>query len=288
MSAPPDLPGGMLPDLPGVTHEFIDAGGLRTHVALAGSEQSPPVLLVHGWPQHWWAWRHVIPELAQTHRVIAADLRGHGWTDRPRGGYIKDQLAADLLAALDTLGIERVTWIGHDWGAYAGFLAALRHPERIERMLTLAIPHLWTRRDPRLLPVLLSYQGPLSLPMIGPRVADRMLRRILQAGRGPDRLSQADVDLFAEHVPPSTSVAMYRTFLTKELPRTLRGRFADQTLVVPTTHMVGERDLVTTGAVAGPSARQPRLHVEVIPTIAHWIPEQRPDVVIDWARRPGG
>jgi len=273
------------PELPGVTHEFIDAAGLRTHVALAGPADAPPVLLVHGWPQHWWAWRHVIPQLADTHRVIAADLRGHGWTERPRTGYGKDQLAADLFAALDTLGIRTVTWIGHDWGAYAGFLAALKHPDRIDRMLTMAIPHLWTPRDPRLLPIFLSYQGPLSLPLIGPRVADRMLRRIVQAARGPDPLSQADVDLFAEHIPPATTVAMYRTFLTRELPPTLKGRFAHQTLEVPTTHMVGERDLVTSGAVEGTSPRQPQLEVRIVPKVAHWIPEQRPDLVVDWARQ---
>lgn len=108
------------PELPGVRHDYVDAGGLRTHVALAGPLNAPPVLLVHGWPQHWWLWRRVIGPLAETHRVIAPDLRGHGWTERPAGGYDKDQLATDLLALLDALGLDAVTWIGHDWGAYTG------------------------------------------------------------------------------------------------------------------------------------------------------------------------
>lgn len=273
---------GPPPELPGVRHDYVDAGGLRTHLALAGPLNAPPVLLVHGWPQHWWSWRRVIPQLVETHRVIAPDLRGHGWTAAPATGYEKAQLAADLLALLDALGIDRVTWVGHDWGAYSGFLAALRAPWRIERMLALSIPHPWARRDPRLLAVFLTYQTPLSLPLLGPRVADRLLRRILQSGRGGEPLSQAVVDLYAEHIPPRTTVSMYRTFLTREAPGVVGGRFAGRTLEVPTLLLAGQRDPVTIGMRAGPVAGQPNLRVRVVPDVAHWIPEQRPEEVIRW------
>ncbi|HWD65870.1 MAG TPA: alpha/beta fold hydrolase [Solirubrobacteraceae bacterium] len=277
MSAPPELPG--------VRHDYVDAAGLRTHVALGGREDGPPVLLVHGWPQHWWCWRHVIGRLAETHRVIAPDLRGHGWTERTDGGYEKDRLAGDLLALLDALGLDRVTWIGHDWGAYSGFLAALRSPERIERMLSLSIPHPWAPRDPRLLGVVLAYQTPLSLPLVGPRVADPLLRRLLQAGRGADRLDPVDVELFASRTPPATTVAMYRSFLTRDLPAAARGRFAGQRLEVPTRLLAGAGDLVTIGLRSGPVPRQPNLEVEVVPGVGHWIPEQRPELIVDWLLR---
>jgi pimeloyl-ACP methyl ester carboxylesterase len=272
------------PELPGVRHDYIDAGGLRTHVALAGPEDAPPLLLVHGWPQHWWCWRHVIGPLAATHRVIAADLRGHGWTERPASGYDKDQLARDLLALLEVLGLERVAWVGHDWGAYTGFLAALQAPERFERMLTMSIPHPWSGRDPRFLAVFLAYQGPLSLPVVGPRVANPLLRRLLQSGRGDDPLSREDVELFARQTPASTTVQMYRSFLTQDLPAAARGRFAGRRLEVPTRLLAGAKDLVTIGAVAGPVPRQPHLTLEIVPGVAHWIPEQRPDLVLQWAQ----
>ena len=93
---------GGIPELPGVEHRFVDAGGLRTHVAEAG--EGEPLLLLHGWPQHWWCWRDLIPALAPHYRVIAPDLRGHGWTDAPPGGYEKEQLASDVLALVDALG----------------------------------------------------------------------------------------------------------------------------------------------------------------------------------------
>ena len=229
---------GEPPQLAGVRHEYVDTGGVRIHVALAGPEDGPPVVLLHGWPQNWWAWREVIPEIAKDFRVIAPDLRGHGWSEAPAGGYAKEQLTSDMLATLDALGVGRVTWIGHDWGAWIGFLAALREPQRIERMLAIGLPHMWIPPHPRSLR-LLTYQGPLSLPFVGPRVADRMVRAILQAGRGSERLSAADVNLFAEHIPSAVTVAMYRTFLMREVPAVARGLYARRTLEVPTTNLVG-------------------------------------------------
>jgi pimeloyl-ACP methyl ester carboxylesterase len=116
------------PELPGVQHKYVDAGGLRTHVALAGPGDAPPVLLVHGWPQNWWTWRHVIPTLAERFRVIAPDLRGHGWSEAPASGYEKEQLASDMLAVLDALALERATWIGHDWGDGLAFWRPCARP----------------------------------------------------------------------------------------------------------------------------------------------------------------
>lgn len=273
------------PELPGVQHEYLDAGGLRTHVALAGPADAPPVLLVHGWPQNWWTWRHVIPALAEHFRVIAPDLRGHGWSEAPPTGYEKEQLASDMLAVLDVLAVERATWIGHDWGGWTGFLAALRARERIERLLALCIPHPWVKRDPRRLAVLLSYQGPISLPLIGPRVAGPMVRAVLQAGRGPDRLESGDAALFAEHIPPAVTVAMYRTFLAREMVPLTRGRYASAVLEVPATLILGRADAVTKGTAPGPVNGQPQLRVEVLDGVGHWVPEQRPQAIVDWAQQ---
>jgi pimeloyl-ACP methyl ester carboxylesterase len=252
------------------------------HVALAGPDDAPPLLLVHGWPQNWWAWRHVLPDLATDFRVIAPDLRGHGWTQAPDDGYEKELLASDLLGLLDALGIERVSWIGHDWGGWTGFLAALRAPDRLERLLALCIPHPWTEPHPRQL-ALLAYQLPISLPGLGARIAGPLSRTILQSGRNGSRLPASDLDVFATHIPGRVSVAMYRTFLTRELPASLRAG-PPGPLLVDTTLLVGERDIVTRGASPGVVAGQPRLTVETVPGVGHWLPEQRPDTVIGWAR----
>lgn len=270
------------PALAGVRHEYVDAAGLRMHVALAGDEDAPPVMLVHGWPQNWWAWRRAIPLLAERFRVVAPDLRGHGWSDAPSRGYEKEQLASDMLALLDALAIEQVTWIGHDWGGWTGFLAAIRAPQRLERLLALCITHPWSRPHPQQL-ALLGYQGPLSLPFLGGRLANPMIRAVLQTGRGSEKLTPSDQAIFAEHIPPHVTVAMYRTFLTRELLPIARGRYSGGVLEVPTTLLIGDRDLVTAGSIPGPVGGQPRLRVESLDAVAHWIPEQRAHAVADWA-----
>jgi pimeloyl-ACP methyl ester carboxylesterase len=272
------------PEIPGVSHVFLDVAWLRTHVALAGPEDAPAVMLVHGWPQNWWAWRAVIPALAERFRVIAPDLRGHGWTQATPSGYEKQQLTCDLLGVLDALEVERVTWVGHDWGAWTGFLAALGAPERLERLLALCIPHPWTPRRLRQL-ALLGYQGPISLPLLGARLARPMARAILQTGRGRDRLDEAELALFAERIPPQVSVGMYRSFLTREAIPVAGGRYAGAMLAVPATALIGARDPVTSGMTPGPVAGQPKLGVEVLSGVGHWVPEQRPDAILEWIDR---
>src|SRR5215208_5473461 len=159
-----------LPELDGVRHSWVDAGGVRIHVAELGPPDAEPLFLVHGWPQHWWAWNKVAPSLAVDRRVVMPDLRGHGWSEAPAAGYEKDRLADDLVGVLDALGIGRVDYVGHDWGAYAGFLIALQRPERIKRLLNMSFPHPWPsprdRRDPRVL-VSFAYQLPLAAPFVG-------------------------------------------------------------------------------------------------------------------------
>src|SRR3954451_16471130 len=125
---------------------FVDAGGLKVHVALAGPADAPPVVLLHGWPQNWWCWRHVVPLLADRFRLVMPDLRGHGWSDAPARGYEKERLARDLIALLDALELDRVGYLGHDWGAFVGYLAAIAAPERIRALMTLSIPHPWPSR----------------------------------------------------------------------------------------------------------------------------------------------
>src|SRR3712207_6665910 len=116
-----------IPTVEGVTHRFVDVGDTQLHVAEAG--YGPPLLLLHGWPQHWWCWRHLIAPLAEHHRVLVPDLRGWGWSDAPPGAYDKATFAADVLALLDAEGIDRVRIVGHDWGGFTAFLLGLEHPE---------------------------------------------------------------------------------------------------------------------------------------------------------------
>jgi pimeloyl-ACP methyl ester carboxylesterase len=273
-----------IPQLPGVTHEFVDAGGLRTHVALAGDPEAPPLLLVHGWPQHWWCWRHVIGGLAERYRVIAPDLRGHGWTEAPKAGYEKDQLTTDLLATLDALGVEKATWVGHDWGAFTGFLAALRAPERIERLVAMCVPPPFaSTRSPKTMAFVLAYQGTISTPLLGSFLVRRgLVGAMISRGRAQGKYTEEEVrtydDIFRER--PHVTVGMYRTFVTREMLPLVRGKYAHARLEVPSLLLLGDRDLITESIPAGEFEGQPNLTVERIPDVGHFLPEENPEAVL--------
>jgi pimeloyl-ACP methyl ester carboxylesterase len=227
-----------MPPVAGVTHREVQLGDVRVHLAEAG--QGPPLLLLHGWPQHWWSWRHLIPRLAETHRVIACDLRGWGWSSAPPGDYAKATFARDVVALLDAEGLDRVALMGHDWGGYSAFLVALDHPARVERLVALDIAPPWPSRPrPRhlALPALASYQVLLGTPVLGPRTmtsGTRFVRTIIRAGSGPDAIwTDAELDVYADVLRDparaEASSACYRTFLTRELPAALRrGDRSDQ------------------------------------------------------------
>ncbi|GHA68794.1 hydrolase [Streptomyces canarius] len=126
---PPNLPHGFTKTF---TSRFIDAGGLRQHAYIGG--EGPPLLLVHGWPENWYGWRLIMPELAKNFTVIAVDQRGIGLTDKPRGGYDTGTLANDLVALMDALGHQRFAVVGHDTGMSIGYALAADHPERVDRL----------------------------------------------------------------------------------------------------------------------------------------------------------
>jgi pimeloyl-ACP methyl ester carboxylesterase len=239
------VPEVVMPSLTGVFHRDVDVGGLRLHVAEAGA--GPPLLLLHGWPQHWWCWRRVVPELSRRYRVLMPDLRGFGWSEAPRGSYSKHTFATDILGLLDVEGLDRVRVIGHDWGGYTALVLALGHPERIERLLALDIAPPWPQRStpgPRhlALPLLASYQVLLGSPLLGQRLLTSgtgLVRTLIRAGSGPTaNWTSQELDTYADVLRDparaGASSACYRTFLSQELPMTtLRGDRSSE-LQVPT------------------------------------------------------
>ena len=135
VSRAPHLPDGFAGTF---TSRYVDAGGLRQHVVTGGA--GPPLLLVHGWPQTWYAWRLVMPGLARHFTVIAPDQRGCGLSGKPEDGYDTGTLAADLAALMDALGHERFAVAGHDTGMWIGYALAADHPGRVARLAVAETP----------------------------------------------------------------------------------------------------------------------------------------------------
>ena len=135
VSGAPNLPAGFTDTF---TSRYIDTGELRLHAVIGG--EGPPLLLVHGWPETWYAWRLLMPALARDFEVIAVDQRGIGLTDKPEDGYDSATLAGDLVALMDALGHERFAVVGHDTGFIISYALAADHPDRVDRVALAEIP----------------------------------------------------------------------------------------------------------------------------------------------------
>src|SRR3954454_14075412 len=135
VSRAPKLPRGFASTF---ESRFVDANGIRQHVVIGGD--GPPLLLVHGWPENWYAWRFVMPTLARDFTVIAVDQRGIGLTDKPPDGYDLATLAADLVSLMDTLGHQRFAVVGHDTGYFISYAVAADHRDRVDRLVVAEVP----------------------------------------------------------------------------------------------------------------------------------------------------
>ena len=129
-----DLP---LHDLAGFTHRWVDADGVRLHAVEGGRPDGPAVVLLAGFPQTWWAWRKVMPDLAGRFHVIAIDLPGQGHSERPEGSYDTHTVAAHVHAAVDALGVPTYWLAGHDIGAWVAFSLALNYESRLRGLALL-------------------------------------------------------------------------------------------------------------------------------------------------------
>jgi pimeloyl-ACP methyl ester carboxylesterase len=275
-----------IPELPGVEHRYELVEGLRLHYAEAGPPDGEVVLLQHGWPQHWWMWRDLIGPLSDRFRVIAPDLRGHGWSQKPAADYRKDALMRDLLGLLDNLEIERVRWVGHDWGAYTGMLAALRHPERLERFVAFSIPHPW-QQSRSVFDIASSawYQVVLSAPVVGKLAIGRLgfPRLVLTAAREKGTYTDEELETYMavirEPDAVEASMRMYRHFLLHELIPAATGGFKEERLSVPTRWIVGEKDRVSGSADDGYRDHADDMTLEKLSGVGHFVPEEVPDLV---------
>lgn len=296
------VPGGSghlpvpLPSLDGVRHRFVDLPGLRVHVAEAGAGE--PLVLLHGFPQHWWGWRRVLPELAEHYRVLAPDLRGAGWTDAPPHGYTEEQLVADAVGLLDALGLDRVHLAGFDLGGILGYRLCLAHPERVRRFVCLAAPHPYPLPSLRVMAEVwrLWASFALALPVLGPQLISRGQQRLprrMMVGDTEDTQVWSAEDLEAFLAPlrhPSrarAASALYRALAVGSNRRAASGAYRGTRLVTPTLSLYGtvlydgDRDEAGhPGLLHGYEGNADDVTLAHVPEAGYYLAEEQPESVV--------
>lgn len=299
-STVPARPGRPFPEVPGVRHRFVDLGGVRLHVAEAGpagptAGAGDPVLLLHSFPQHWYAWRHVIGLLAPQYRLICPDLRGFGWSDAPARGYDSASQVRDVLGLMDALGLTRVRLVGHHWGGMLGFRISLAAPERVSGFLALNAVHPWPLQR-RLLPHVWRnwYTALLEYPGIGRRVLRHwpaftafLLRHgVADPARWEPGEAEGYAAAFRDPARARAGEQLHWQFVLHDIPALVTGQNRKSRLTVPTLIVAGARDPVTPpGVLAGGERHADDLRVEVVSDAGQFLPAERPDLVAAAARR---
>jgi pimeloyl-ACP methyl ester carboxylesterase len=280
-----------LPDVPGVEHLVVRTPGLRTHVATLG--EGPPVVLLHGFPQHWWQWRTVAPVIAaHGYRVIAPDLRGAGWTEADAPGVQRESRLHDLLALLDALGVDRAHLVSHDMGAITAMQLTYDHPERVRAAVQLSVPPAFMTFHPTTiggfshLPAFIWHRPGASLASVfGERyVARPMSPATLRTHLAP--LSRPEVDAAVRRLT--------RGMILPEAMRLARGVYRRRRLAVPTLFVYGREDRYWNEEVIGKVCRHPERHADrtelaYVDGASHFVTDDNPDAVadlcLDWFAR---
>ncbi|MGB7415526.1 MAG: alpha/beta fold hydrolase, partial [Thermosynechococcaceae cyanobacterium] len=124
-----------------VNHQYIVSNSIRLHYVTQG--EGPLMLMLHGFPEFWYSWRHQIPEFAQDYKVVALDLRGYNDSDKPQdvNAYRMPELIKDVQGVIKGLGYDDCILVGHDWGGAIAWCFAYAHPEMLQKLIVMNLPH---------------------------------------------------------------------------------------------------------------------------------------------------
>jgi pimeloyl-ACP methyl ester carboxylesterase len=277
-------------DMTGVRDSYADLNNTRLHYVESG--EGPLVVLLHGFPEFWFSWRFQVPALAAAgFRVVAPDMRGYNLSSRPRGvpAYDIDCLAGDIRDLIRERGAESAFLAGHDWGAAVAWATAMNHPEVVERLAILNVPHprrlLHGLRRPRQL-VKSWYMFFFQLPWLPERLARArrwwFFRYGFEHDARPGAFTPADIDRYVEawsQPGAATATINYYRAVFRQSPRRAEARI--RPVDAPTLVIWGERDRYLGAELAEPDpADVPNLErVVSLPDASHWVQHDEPERV---------
>ncbi len=275
----------------GIRSRLVTANGLRMNVTEAGAGE--PILMLHGFPESSREWAPVMTALSHRAHVIAPDLRGAGMTDAPDSGYDTETVVRDVIALLDELGLDRVSLVGHDWGAIVGFDLCLAHPARVRRYVAIAVPAPYLRMTWGLMAGLakamphLWFQWAIATPWLGPRLLSRGRQRLahwLLRGFETRPMRDEDVEAYVEALrdPARARAAskLYRGLILPAFTKIIRGAYRGRVRRPPPLVLFGADDaLLPREALTVTREDAPHTTVEFVPGGAHFLVDDNPDEV---------
>lgn len=272
-------------------HEVVQIKGLNIHYVTAG--EGPLVILLHGFPQCWYTWRHQILALSEHFKVVAPDLRGYGDSDKPPNisDYSMPHLTADVVGLIQVLGNKKAHIVGHDWGGAIAWQVALEYPDVVDHLVVLNAPH-----PAKFLKALRSnfsqlrrswyiffFQLPLLPEWIFKRNPQKVLTRMFKtASTSKESFTNEDINHYVAAIqkPGALTAALnyYRAVFRK---RGQKSHPAARTIKAPTLLIWGENDVALGKELTYEMEPlfEGTFRIEYIKNCSHWVNEEQPELV---------
>jgi epoxide hydrolase 4 len=266
-------------------HSYAQLDEVRLHYVECGAGDEL-IILLHGFPECWYSWRHLLPLLGERYHAVAPDMRGYNLSDKPEGKecYRIESLVNDVLGLIRFFGKERAAIISHDWGAAVAWAVAQRHPEVVTKLVAMQVPPPAAWRVNLTLKQLLSswYMFFFQLPRLpewwaGANDFARVEKMYRETTFGPGAFSAEDITVYKEalHQPGALTATInyYRANVFRSLKRGRVETPADGRIKVPTLFIYGEHDMaIIPATVSGMERFIDAPYREVrIANSGHWV-----------------
>ncbi|MFB3093632.1 MAG: alpha/beta fold hydrolase [Dehalococcoidia bacterium] len=273
-------------------HRTVESNGIRLHLVEEGD--GFPVVFCHGFPELWYSWRHQIPALAAAGlRPIALDLRGYGETDKPEAlqEYDIQHLVGDLIGVLDALKLDKAVLVGHDWGSFVVWSAAVMHPERVERVVSLNVPYrgrsvvfppteVLEKMGNRFAYVLFFQEPGRAEASFSSDLTVALRRFYDGAAADPAFLSQEEFQVYLEAFRKGGMSGPLNFYRNIDQNWETTSNLADRVVECPCLVVLADKDPVLRPEFAeGMERWLPHLRKEIVSDCGHWTQQEKPEEV---------
>lgn len=266
--------------------EFIVSNGVKLHYVTQG--EGPLMLMLHGFPEFWYSWRHQIPEFARHYKVVALDLRGYNDSDKPHdsAAYVMDEFVMDIEGVIHGLGYERCVLVGHDWGGAIAWCFAYAYPEMIEKLIVLNIPHPAMFREKLLTPeqfwrswYVFLFQLPwLPEFLLSWNDYQMIAGAFKNMAANQTSFTQADLDAYKTAAAKRGALTAMVNYYRNVFSQLTNQEFG--VLEVPTLMIWGEDDSALSKELTiGTEKYVADLQIYYIPNCNHWVQQEQPQLV---------
>jgi pimeloyl-ACP methyl ester carboxylesterase len=273
-------------------HECIHTNGINLHYVTQG--EGPLMLMLHGFPEFWYSWRHQIPEFAQDYKVVAVDLRGYNDSDKPAAqtAYVMSEFVADIKGVIEGLGYEQCVLVGHDWGGVIAWNFAYAHPEMVKQLVVLNAPPpaVFSQKLFRSLQWLRSWYVLLfQIPVLSEfliQLGDYKALEMAFSGMAirKSAFTEEDLNIYKDALAKrgvlTAALSYYRNVFQQGLTEQ-----SWEMLDVPTLIIWGEEDIALDKELTYGLNKYIRdLQIRYISNCSHWVQQEQPELVKQYIR----